>query len=1593
MTRWSRLVGVMGIIAGAMVVGLTGQPSAVVASSAITGTVFQDFDSDGVMDTAVAIGVAFDVGVAGIEVRGFDSTGAQVGSTTTGAGGGYTLNIAGAATTSVRVEFTIPSTNASLAGFTSSFATTTGASGSQYGSAIQFATIGNTGVNFAVNRPGDYCQNNPTLVTCAAEAGTGSTTNVGAFTLSTAISGFTDFNENSTRIGSSRSLGAVFGIGTDRNRNSYYGTYVKRHVEYGSAGAVNAIYRINHDNPGTVTTFVTLPGTLPAHNSTAVGSFGAYSGDTTVFDQVGRVGLGDVDVTDDGTTLLAVDMNEAAPKLWFVPISGSGNGVTAGAASSITIPTPVASGGVSCPGKWHPMGIGTRGNRILVGGVCGAENTVSPATPRGPDPTQSTAFIMEYSGTRTGVGSFQTIWAAPLSYERSCVYREGTRIPCDPATSTVETVSTADWAAWNGHPNLDDIDGPTGGLFASNPQAMLANIEITDSGDLIVGLRDRFQDQIMTGQAAYSLAYADTAYPQPPLPFPKGLGTMAGGDLLRVCASGSTYTTEANGTCANLAGAAQIEPRLGLREYYYDPYDNGFNDTWGPAHPETAQGATATMPGYPGVWATVYDVRTPGEQGVLSFGSCSAASAGTTCRGPATGYGSQNGGYGFGNLNNFNKGIGLTDIEVLCDMAPVQIGDRVWMDTDGDGVQDPGEAPIAGVTVRLYDAAGNLVSTARTNAKGEYLFSSTILEAASGGASPDALGGNVVVGSAYTIRFDNPADYTASGPLNGYTVTSRDATTTTATDSEDAIDSDAQVTSLFPRTTVPALMAGGNNHTYDVGFVPVVAVGNYTWVDSDSDGMQDVGEPPLAGVKVELFDANGNPAVDANGLLVAAQTTDANGKYLFDNLAPGNYRIKFTSPSGYAGTTADAAAATQATDSDADAVTGMTAVFTVASTVSGDTVADSDPATIARLVNTTIDAGFVPEVSVGSKVWLDSNRDGVQDAGEAGIPNVTLNITTADGSPVTDVFGNPVTTTTTDANGNYQFENLPAGQYKVSVVDPTGYVPTVTDKGTTATDSSTGSATSIELTTNGASDTTLDFGFVPPMVSVGNLVWVDTNRDGVQDAGEPGIPNVTLTISKADGSAVTDVFGNPVTTTTTDANGNYVFENLPVGQYKVSVTDPVGYIPTVTGKATASTDSSTGLATSSELTTNGASDTTLDFGFVAPRVSVGDFVWFDLDNDGTQERGEPPLGGVVLSITTADSGPVTDVFGNEVTSTITDADGRYSFDDLPVGQYTVTVVPPAGFEATRANRGDGGTDSSTGTATSKMLTIEGSRDASLDFGFWAPPAVVGSRVWNDLDRDGLQDVDEPGVGGVNVALSLDDGSPVRDLDGFLVPPTVTDRLGNYLFSNLPLGETYEVTITYPDGAEPTLRNQGPDRDNDSSTGKATSVLMTPTKRVDLSLDFGVVLDDVTASAAPKTVDVSTPIAVNQRRLVGAGQAGWLNPFIMADASKGANWDTTSTRLWNKKTKSWTTNVTTKEGSWEVIRGQVKFTPAEDFRGVAKLAFAITDTAGKTAIAELYVGVDAELPRTGADPHRELWLGIVLSLLGVVCLRFPRRRHS
>ena len=353
---------------------------------------------------------------------------------------------------------------------------------------------------------------------------------------------------------------------------------------------------------------------------------------------------------------------------------------------------------------------------------------------------------------------------------------------------------------------------------------------------------------------------------------------------------------------------------------------------------------------------------------------------------------------------------------------------------------------------------------------------------------------------------------------------------------------------------------------------------------------------------------------------------------------------------------------------------------------------------------------------------------------------VTLTLTGPDGQPVRDVNGVEIAPVVTDADGAYVFTDvptLPAGEHYTVTLDGAaaslaGLSPTANDAGDDRTvDSSTGSSVVAELTTDGDADTTIDFGFVRGTVSVGDFVWNDRDRDGVQDAGEPGIAGVTLTITGPDGTPVVDVNGAAVGPVVTDANGHYAFTllpTLPAGQSYTVTVDTASpaltlYVQTSPAGGPASD--------TADLTQAGDADLTMDFGFAHAAVTVGDHVWLDANRNGVQDAGERGIPGVRLTITGPDGTAVIDVLGNPVGAVTTDADGHYVFTDLPAlpaGQsYTVTVdtssLTLAGLVPTEAGVGAADTDSSTGTASSADLDRDGASDTSLDFGF-AEPVVL-----------------------------------------------------------------------------------------------------------------------------------------------------------------------------------------------------------------------------------------------------------------------------
>jgi hypothetical protein len=377
-------------------------------------------------------------------------------------------------------------------------------------------------------------------------------------------------------------------------------------------------------------------------------------------------------------------------------------------------------------------------------------------------------------------------------------------------------------------------------------------------------------------------------------------------------------------------------------------------------------------------------------------------------------------------------------------------------------------------------------------------------------------------------------------------------------------------------------------------------------------------------------------------------------------------------------------------------------------------------------------------VQLGDYVWIDADHDGTQDADEAGVPGVRLTVTDTDGHPVNDAAGQPVAPTTTGPDGKYQFTGLPAGRY-VTHIDystvPAGFVPTTPGAGTGEVDSSTDSATSAVLNP-GEQDQTLDYGLWQPAPAI-SIVKGDVNGNAADTASEK--------VSLPDGSVRLKY---TITNTGDEALAD------------VTVTDQLIANGTVTGLSCVFPDASTGTTYTGILAVGASFDCTArlagvvagsdhhDVGHVAgvgaesgtpvvddnpyyadltPRVTIGDYVWIDVNHNGVQEQGEKGVPGVKITVTTPDGKPVTDVNGKPVGPATTDGSGLYHFVDLPPGRYVTHIdydTVPDGLSPTTPGRGARGSDSSTGSATSQLLA-GGQSDETLDYGLWTPgPAVA-----------------------------------------------------------------------------------------------------------------------------------------------------------------------------------------------------------------------------------------------------------------------------
>ena len=1142
----------------------------------ISGTVFTDYNDNGLRGTG-------DLPVQGVTATAYDDAGAVVGTDVTDANGAYSLNIPDGSL--VRIEFsTIPTD------------LRPGAFGRDSGTTVQFVTSPAAGVDMGLVNPEEYCQNNPFLVMpCYINGdplGGGS-----AGTLDVVVSipnnayGRTDVTIERT-LATGGQVGTTWGLAYQRSTNTVYaGALAKRHSGLGTLGA-GGIYRIVVDPQTGLSTSVSgfldittlgIPvGSLPSNAARGLPAVANTPNTDPVWNEIGKAALGDLDIGADDDTLWLVNLaNQSLYRINDItagPVTADGPYSVASALSGAGSVSPNA-----CPAASdvRPWAVEVYKGEVYVGVVCTAESTQNVSDLR--------AYIIKTSEATPG--TFTLAFEFALNYPRGVVSDSDGGYPAEwrPWSPTITSLCANPCATTN------DLafDGQI--IY---PQPILSDIEFDTSGDLILGLMDRTGHQ--TGNANYAttnpwgtvtLYNKDTGYTPTVVNFatdPAGLyeGAVAG-DILRACLSGGVFVLENNATCGGITtGGNNSAPGQGPGngEYYWQDMYPVTTDKNGGSHDEVTLGGLVLFPGTDEIAVSMYDPFAVRSGGISWFSN----STGVRSRAYEI-FGVDSG----GGSTTFGKAAGIGDIEGFCYGAPIEVGNRVWNDTNNNGIQEPSELPIAGVDVELLDSGGNVIATVTTDANGNYFFSSG---PGTDTGNQEYLIPDLLPNSDYTVRIPNISGGSQQAALAGLSLSPND------TDA-DQRDSDATVSGTDAVIPITTGNPGENNHTYDFGFGnESYSLGNRVWYDTNNNGSIDVGtEQGITGVRVELYLDDGDGVFDAGDTFQSFDTTDANGYYRFDNLPAGEYVVVIPTTQfgtggaldGYwssgtqissTGVVSDSTANdvdTDVDDSDENGISTLTGntlsyVSSAAVTLGPGSVeplnepdAPNGQGAVDGRGNMTVDFGFY-RVEVGDLVFVDSNDDGDYDAGTdsplAGAlvqlfasDGTTEIITGADGIPGTadDGFGPDGISGNGDdgtggvltvANGLYEFSGLPAGDYVVKVTPPTGYAST---RDTADATDTTNPNTNTNNNDNG-------IGTGPGQVT-SNVVTLTPGSTGAQSNNTVSQPTGTTSNPTVDfGFRTSTGLNKSIVGTSETFTSGY---NLAIGEivsYEVSFDLPVG---------------------------------------------------------------------------------------------------------------------------------------------------------------------------------------------------------------------------------------------------------------------------------------------------------------------------------------------------------------------------------------------------------------------------------------------------
>lgn len=764
--------------------------------TALGGSVFNDYNGDGKKDAQETNGVP------GIIVKAYAPDG-SIYSAFTDQYGLYNLNIP-QNKYPLRVEFTnIPQY---LAGSTST------PFGTNNHTTVQFVAAPNCQVNIGVNNLNDFCQRDPLMVVpCWVRGDALGSTAPGAANPANgdALVAFPSSNRgvqerpgnaSPFHLAYASQVGTLWGAAYNKyTRKLFTSAVLRRHAGLGPLG-LGGIYVVDMAKTDTNATKPFLDvasigidvGTISGRQLTSdlTSNNLLANRDSAAFSMVGKAGMGDLEISEDGNMLWLINLNDR--KLYSIDISNYNTDGTTKPTSadvkSYTLPNPGCNGGVM-----RPWGTKVREGKVYIGVVCDGSTSGKRS--------DMNAIIYQFDPTLgSGPEAFKSIFKFPLTYPKGSPFED----PIDPATNG--------WFTWS-----DDFNVTKQGN--AHPSPFIADIEFDIDGSMVLSLGDRTALQ-MGGDIESSPDGASTGQ------------NFVGGDILRVSAVGGAFVLENNAKAGPNSGSAPNNNQgPGFGEFYNDNFY--YTGRTSPTHSEIIIGGMAIRPGSGEVTVAAMDPINSGvnpqdagddstyaksrdiwwsggvraldnKTGALNKGYVLYQSIDTNPPSPS---GIQ--------LGSFFKSAGLGDIEFICDNVNyIEVGNRVWIDLDKDGVQDANEPPLEGVQVGLYrESDGSLVAQTTTDANGLYYFN-----ASSG----------VTANTRYRIVYGNGQFTGEKLTLNGveYIITtaqSGQGSAPTLNDSNITNDSltvaNGSIPAGLPYFGFTTGAMGYVNHTIDAGFV------------------------------------------------------------------------------------------------------------------------------------------------------------------------------------------------------------------------------------------------------------------------------------------------------------------------------------------------------------------------------------------------------------------------------------------------------------------------------------------------------------------------------------------------------------------------------------------------------------------------------------------------------------------------------------------------------------------------------------------------------------------------------------------------------